>query len=91
MRILQTLTISIVLLLVTVTSAVAQFPVLSAEDVIAWSKRNAVVVDSRIPEEYQAGHIPGAINIPAERMKMEASLLPRDKARPIVFYCRGAG
>lgn len=91
MRVLQTLTISIVLLLVTVTSAVAQFPVISAEDVIAWNKRNAVVVDSRIPEEYQAGHIPGAINIPAERMKMEVSLLPRDKTRPIVFYCRGAG
>ena len=73
--------------------AMAQFPVISAEDVRTWvtGKSKAVLIDSRMPDEYQQGHIPGAINIPAERMRSEAARLPRDKTRPLIFYCRGAG
>ena len=73
--------------------AMAQFPVIGAEDVRTWvtGKSKAVLIDSRLPDEYQQGHIPGAINIPAERMKNEATRLPREKTRPLIFYCRGAG
>jgi rhodanese-related sulfurtransferase len=52
-------------------------------------KHPAVLIDARMPDEYQAGHIPGAINIPAEKMKAEAARLPKDKSAPIIFYCRG--
>ncbi len=71
--------------------ALAQFPIVSAEDVKTWmtGKQKVVLIDSRMPDEYQAGHIPGAINIPAEQMKTKASRLPKDKAAPIIFYCRG--
>lgn len=71
----------------------AQFPVVSAEQVKQWldSGRRFALVDSRLPEEYVQGHIPGAVNIPAERMKAERSKLPKDKSILLVFYCRGVG
>ncbi|HTP06143.1 MAG TPA: rhodanese-like domain-containing protein [Nitrospirota bacterium] len=80
-------------LLLSSSPAMAQFPNVSAEEVKAWmeGKRTVVLIDARLPDEYQAGHIPGAINIPAERMKLEAARLPKDKTIPIIFYCRGTG
>jgi rhodanese-related sulfurtransferase len=53
--------------------------------------RPVVVVDARTPAEYEQGHIPRAINIPAQQMSASASRLPKDRATPIVFYCRGGG
>ena len=75
------------------SAAFAQFPIIGAEEVTSWmtGKRTVILIDTRLPDEYQAGHIPGAINIPAERIKDEAGRLPKDKATPIIFYCRGAG
>jgi hydroxyacylglutathione hydrolase len=80
-------------MLLSASSALAQFPNVSAEEVKTWmeGKRTVVLIDSRLPDEYQAGHIPGAINIPAERIKLEAARLPKDKTTPIIFYCRGIG
>ena len=82
---------SLVLLLVSVASA--QYPVVSAQDVQSRmsGKKKAVLVDTRSPEEYREGHISGAINIPAEQIKAQAKLLPKDKTASIIFYCRGAG
>jgi len=75
------------------SAAFAQFPIVSAEQVKAWmeGKQKVVLIDVRLPEEYAAAHIPGAINIPAENVRMEKAKLPKDKATPIIFYCRGAG
>jgi rhodanese-related sulfurtransferase len=75
------------------TTALAQFPVISAEDVKTWmrGKQKVVLIDTRLPEEYQQAHLPGAVSIPAERMKLEAKKLPKDKATPLIFYCRGSG
>lgn len=74
--------------------ASAQYLVLGAEDVKGWmqGKRKAVIVDTRLPEEWREAHLPGAINIPAPQARAEASRkLPRDKATPLIFYCRGMG
>lgn len=46
------------------------------------------VIDVRPPEEYAQGHIPGALNIPLDKLKQRLKGLPRD--REIVAYCRGA-
>lgn len=46
-----------------------------------------VVVDVRPPEEYRAGHIPGALSIPLKDLKSHLSKLPRDQDS--VAYCRG--
>ncbi len=47
----------------------------------------AMVIDVRPPAEYDAGHIPGAVNIPLESLPQRLSELPRDQE--IVAYCRG--
>lgn len=46
-----------------------------------------VVIDVRPRQEYEAGHIPGAISIPLDRLPQEASTLP--KGREVIAYCRG--
>ncbi|GMQ81101.1 MAG: metalloregulator ArsR/SmtB family transcription factor [Rhodothermia bacterium] len=45
------------------------------------------VLDVRPFEEFQAGHIAGAISIPISELKQRLAELPRD--REIVAYCRG--
>lgn len=45
------------------------------------------VVDVRPPEEYAAGHLPGAVNVPLSQMEEHVARLPRD--REVVAYCRG--
>ncbi|MCP2318021.1 Rhodanese-related sulfurtransferase [Nocardia amikacinitolerans] len=47
-----------------------------------------VLVDVRPREEYDAGHIPGAISIPLAELATRLAELPAD--RDIVAYCRGA-
>ncbi|MBI3575734.1 MAG: metalloregulator ArsR/SmtB family transcription factor [Gammaproteobacteria bacterium] len=47
----------------------------------------ALVLDVRPPEEYEAGHIPGAINIPLKILPQRLVGLPRRKE--VVAYCRG--
>jgi rhodanese-related sulfurtransferase/DNA-binding HxlR family transcriptional regulator len=45
------------------------------------------VIDVRPPEEYTAGHLPGAVNIPLEKLKSHLKELKNEKE--IVAYCRG--
>ncbi len=45
------------------------------------------VLDVRPPEEYAAGHVPGAVNVPLD--KLEQYLLALDPQQEIVAYCRG--
>jgi rhodanese-related sulfurtransferase/DNA-binding transcriptional ArsR family regulator len=45
------------------------------------------VLDVRPPEEFAAGHLPGAINIPIHELEKRLSELP--KRKEIVAYCRG--
>ena len=47
------------------------------------------VVDVRDSQEYQEGHIPGAINIPSEVFASKSDTL--DKERKIVVYCNSGG
>ncbi|UOT05740.1 metalloregulator ArsR/SmtB family transcription factor [Rhodococcus opacus] len=46
------------------------------------------VLDVRPREEYQAGHIPGAVSIPLDELADHLADLPPDQE--IVAYCRGA-
>jgi len=74
--------------------ASAQHALVDAEGVQAAmrAKPKAVVVDARTPIEYDQAHIPGAINLPPDRLPLDASrLLPKSKSTPLVFYCRGPG
>ena len=55
------------------------------------SGKRTVLIDVRSPQEYREGHIPGAINVPAERFVSEQGKLPKGRKTPLIFYCRGAG
>lgn len=46
-----------------------------------------MVIDVRPATEYQAGHIPGAVNIPVDELHQHLDTLPH--AQEIVAYCRG--
>ena len=45
------------------------------------------LLDVRPQDEYQAGNIEGAVNIPIEQLNQNISTLSKDK--PVVVYCRG--
>ena len=46
-----------------------------------------LVIDVRPPEEYEAGHIPGAVNIPLKILPQRLADFPHRKE--VVAYCRG--
>jgi rhodanese-related sulfurtransferase len=60
----------------------------SRTELLARTKQGLVtVLDVRPPEEYQAGHIPGAVNLPLADLKKRLKHLP--KGQEIIAYCRG--
>ena len=48
-------------------------------------KDQVMLVDTRTPEEYSFGTIPGAVNIPLDEMREHLSEIPTDK--PVVLFC----
>jgi rhodanese-related sulfurtransferase len=71
--------------------AMAQFPIIDAEQTKSWlgGKQKVVIIDTRTFEEYQQAHIPGAINIMPENITLSTAKLPKNKKTRIIFYCRG--
>ncbi|KPQ26203.1 MAG: Rhodanese-related sulfurtransferase [Halomonas sp. HL-48] len=60
----------------------------SRQELLAGLERGEVVLlDVRPEEEYAAGHLPEALNIPLASLESMLDQLPRD--REIVAYCRG--
>jgi rhodanese-related sulfurtransferase len=58
------------------------------EQLLAKVRDGAVtVLDVRPPEEFHAGHLPGALSIPLKELERRLSELPHD--RDVVAYCRG--
>jgi phage shock protein E len=47
----------------------------------------AKVVDVRTPDEFSAGHVPGAINIPFDQLPRRAAEIG-PASTPVVLYCR---
>ena len=64
------------------------YPAMSWAEIEAAVKAGATLVDARNAEQYAAGHIPGAINVPTGD---DAALtrLPADKTAQLIFYCGG--
>jgi rhodanese-related sulfurtransferase len=66
-------------------------PVLPVKDSYRIFQENAVLfIDARDPDEFAAGHIPGAVNIPYDQITLPPyrEIISRlDKNRRIVVYC----
>jgi len=56
------------------------------EDQFREGYRKAQLIDVREPNEFEAGHILGARNIPLSQMKMRLTELRPDK--PVYLYCQ---
>lgn len=57
---------------------------------VAWEKiaSGAMVLDVRTPEEFAAGHLANAVNIPFEQVAAEFAKRGIAKDTPVVLYCR---
>jgi rhodanese-related sulfurtransferase/predicted transcriptional regulator len=59
-----------------------------AREVLERARKGLVtVLDVRPAEEFAAGHVPGAVNIPVHELEKRMKELPR--RREVVAYCRG--
>ena len=52
------------------------------------SERGYIIIDARTQEEYDQGHIPGAILIPYDEIADRAEKELHDKNQLILVYCR---
>ncbi|AZG73998.1 rhodanese-like domain-containing protein [Shewanella livingstonensis] len=81
---------SILALLVLLTASL--MPTWAAEQnaSVAWEKidRGVMLIDVRTAEEFAAGHIDGAINIPFENIVSELAKRNITKDSEVVLYCR---
>jgi len=62
-------------------------PVSRDELIDRTARGDVVILDVRPPEEFVAGHIPGALSVPLDRL--DATLVRLPKRAQIVAYCRG--
>ncbi|WP_242346447.1 ArsR/SmtB family transcription factor [Anaeromyxobacter terrae] len=69
----------------------AERDLLEAVDEVALRRRvragEVTLLDVRPPEEFESGHIAGAVSVPLPDLAKRLSELPRDK--DVVAYCRG--
>lgn len=54
-------------------------------DIADLNPADSIIIDSRTKEEYEFGHIEGALNIPVDELRGRLSEVPKDKK--IVVYC----
>lgn len=86
------LALAALLALVTAPPAFAGDVATIAPDVLverlAWGDQSLVVLDVRTPEEYAAGHVVGARNIPHTEIAARIAELAGARDRDLVVYCR---
>ena len=59
----------------------------------AWNNINsgALLVDVRSAEEFEQGHLEGALLIPHKQVSSRIDAFGADKSQPIVLYCKSGG
>lgn len=58
-----------------------------AEKLLELQKEGAIIIDVRLKEQYDAGHIDGSINIPLSEFEKGISKYVDSKDKKIVLYC----
>src|SRR6476659_10888623 len=53
------------------------------------NREDALVVDVREANEFAAGHVLGAKNLPLARLDASGADLAKKKERPVIVYCDG--
>jgi hydroxyacylglutathione hydrolase len=70
-----------------VKDSLQQLPTIAVAD-LADGKNDHVVVDVRAEAEWNAGHIPGSVNIPLGELEQRLGELPKDE---LVVHCQSGG
>lgn len=74
----------------TLAVAAAKLAVISFEEADALQRKElATFVDARDTEDYDKGHIPGAVNLPVDLFKGGKQKLMAPKGSLVVIYCSG--
>ena len=75
-----------------VLAARAQIEELSPQDAQRWQAATAAqVLDVREPDEFAAGHLPGAVNVPRGMLEFCIGELQPDGDAAILLYCKTSG
>ena len=61
---------------------------ISTADAAARADR-PLFLDVREPDEWEEGHVPGAVHVPRGNLESRVESLAPDRSRPIVVYCAG--
>ena len=62
------------------------FKQVHVSDVRGLVESGACIIDVRTPEEFDEGHLKGAVNIPLGELRQRTSEIPKD--RPVYLHCR---
>ena len=56
-----------------------------------WLKQGAKVIDVRSNAEFHERHLPGAVNVPLDRLREEIPRLAPNKDLPLLLHCLSGG
>ena len=60
---------------------------ITMEELLDKQLSGAEIIDVRSKQEYEEGHIDGAVNIPEYQINVKTSNVLKDKDKTIVLYC----
>jgi phage shock protein E len=80
-------TILIVAAVVVVILLIRKDGQISSKDALAQLKNGAVVIDVRSPAEFNAGHLPTAINIQLDEIEAGVPSHVKDKTQVLLLHC----
>lgn len=77
-------------LLLTISTQVMAIELISAEDLLSLIQANKApaILDVRSANEYNNGHVPGAMHIPHSEISAQIDKLAAYKDKTLVVYCR---
>ena len=67
----------------------ASLPEIDVDDLARRHAAGAFVLDVRQPDEYEAGHVPGAVLVPLDQLEARAGEVPTDQ--PVLVICKSGG
>lgn len=85
---LSSLWVVLLVLLVKVEGSRGGTAISTAQVTHLINKEDAKVIDIRTREEFRAGHLPDALNIPARDLQKRMSELDAYKDTPIILVCK---
>jgi len=77
----------IVVIVSELRTRIQEFAAVGPADAIRMMNKGALVIDARLPEQYEAGHIIDARNIPEKEIAASADTLKKHREKPVITCC----